>query len=156
MTSKSVEVILMKEVVKNLFELQSLEFEETYHHHLEKRIAELRAKIPAPILAHYDRLCDQGKKGVALLRNQTCSGCHMRVPLAMVLDVRHGNDVRLCDNCQRYLYLPEETPVAPRKEEHKVLGRPRPRSCRKAPLSAKEGRLLPLPGHLTRRKMVGC
>jgi len=59
-------------------------------------------------------LADQGKKGVALLRNQTCSGCHMRVPLGMVLDVKHGQDVCLCDNCRRYLYLPEEAPATGR------------------------------------------
>ena len=106
----------MKEIMKYLFELQSLEFDATIRPETEKRIAALRAKIPAPILAHYDRLADQGKQGVALLRNQTCSGCHMRVPLGVVLDVKHGHDVCLCDNCRRYLYLREETSVAGRTE----------------------------------------
>jgi predicted nucleic acid-binding Zn-ribbon protein len=101
----------MKEIMKNLFELQTLEFEKTIRPDTEERIAELRAKIPAPILAHYDRLCDQGKKGLAVIRNQTCSGCHMRLPLAVVMDVRHALDVCLCDNCRRYLYLPEPTPA---------------------------------------------
>jgi hypothetical protein len=103
--------MFMKEIMKNLFELQSLEFEVKIHPDNEERIAELRAKIPAPILAHYDRLADQGKKGVAVLRNQTCSGCHMRVPLGVVLDLKHCNDVCLCDHCRRYLYLREETPA---------------------------------------------
>jgi hypothetical protein len=102
--------------MKHLFELQSLEFDDTLHADTEERIAELRAKIPAPILAHYDRLADQGKKGVALLRNQTCSGCHMRVTLAVVMDLKHGHDVCLCDNCRRYLYLPSESAVAGRKQ----------------------------------------
>ncbi len=102
----------MKEIMKHLFELQSFEFEATIRPETEKRVAALRAKIPAPILAHYDRLADQGKKGVALLRNQTCSGCHMRVPLGVVLDLKHGHDVVLCDHCRRYLYLREEAPVS--------------------------------------------
>lgn len=101
---------LMKEIMENLFELQSLEFDKTIRPKTQDRIAELRAKIPAPILAHYDRLADQGKKGVAVVRNQTCSGCHMRLPLGLVLDVRHAQDVCLCDNCRRYLYLPEPKP----------------------------------------------
>jgi len=104
----------MKEIMQNLFELQLLEFDTTIRSDTEAHIAALRTKIPAPILAHYDRLADQGKKGVALLRNQTCSGCHMRVPLGMVLDVKHGQDVCLCDNCRRYLYLPEEAPATGR------------------------------------------
>ena len=102
----------MKKIMQNLFELQTLEFDETIRPDTEERIAKLRAKIPAPILAHYDRLGDQGKKGVALLRNQTCTGCHMRVPLAVVMDLRHAEDVCLCDNCRRYLYLREETTTA--------------------------------------------
>ena len=91
--------------MQNLFELQLLEFDQTIRPGTEERIAELRAKIPAPILGHYDRLGARGKKGVALLRNQTCTGCHMRVPLNVVLDLKHGEEVCLCDNCQRYLYL---------------------------------------------------
>ena len=48
-----------------------------------------------------------GKKGVAPLRNQTCAGCHIRVPVAVVFNLKHGEDVCLCENCGRYLYLPE-------------------------------------------------
>jgi predicted nucleic acid-binding Zn-ribbon protein len=103
----------VKEIMKNLFELQTLEFEGTVRAHNQERIADLRKTVPAPILAHYDRLGDQGKKGIAVLRNQTCSGCHMRVPLAVVMNLRHGEDVCLCDNCRRYLYLREETAPAP-------------------------------------------
>ena len=94
--------------MRNLFELQTLEFEETVQPDTEVRIAELRAKIPPPILGHYDRMGARGKKGVALLRHQTCTGCHMRVPLGVVLELSHGEDVRLCDNCQRYLYLRDD------------------------------------------------
>ena len=97
------------EIMRNLFELQSLEFDATIQPDTEERIAELRGKIPTPILAHYDRLGDRGKKGVALVRHQTCSGCHIGVPLGLILDLRRGEDVRLCDNCQRYLYLRDET-----------------------------------------------
>jgi len=108
----------MKELMKNLFELQSLEFEGVIKSGDEEKIAALRAKIPAPILGHYDRLCD--KKGVAVLRNQTCSGCHMRVPLGVVLDLKRGDDVRLCDNCRRYLFLRDEAPETPRKQRRKA------------------------------------
>jgi predicted nucleic acid-binding Zn-ribbon protein len=98
----------MKEIMRNLFELQSLEFDETIQSDTEARIADLREKILKPILSHYDRLGDKGKKGVALLHHQTCSGCHMRVPLGVVMDLKHGEEVCLCDNCQCYLYLPED------------------------------------------------
>ena len=98
----------MNQMMRNLFELQALEFEETVKPNTEELVKELRAQIPAPVLAHYQRLCDSGKKGVALLRNQNCTACHMSVPVGVVLSLKRGTDVCLCGNCGRYLYLPEE------------------------------------------------
>ena len=98
----------MKKLIDDLLKLQSLEFDEHVGPDMEKRIAELRAKIPAPILGHYDRLVARGKKGVAIIRNQVCTGCHMQVPRGVVLTLMHGEDVQLCGNCGRYLHLPEQ------------------------------------------------
>jgi predicted nucleic acid-binding Zn-ribbon protein len=99
----------MNELIENMFELQSLEFEETVQPNTEERMAALRAKIPKLILDHYDRMGDRGKKGVALVRHQTCSACHMGVPLGQMLNLRKAADVCLCGSCGRYLYLREET-----------------------------------------------
>jgi predicted nucleic acid-binding Zn-ribbon protein len=117
----------MNGIMQKLFELQSLEFEETIQPNTEERILKLRAKIPGAILSHYDRLCASGKKGVALLRDQICTGCHLRVPLGVVLELKHGEDIRLCENCTRYLYLPrEEAETAtqnrrkPRAQAHEI------------------------------------
>ena len=97
----------MKQMMQNLFELQTLEFDAELQPDNEVRIARLRTKIPGPILGHYDHQGARGKKGVAPVLHQTCSGCHMRVPLAVVMTLSHGDDIRLCENCQCYLYLPE-------------------------------------------------
>jgi len=117
----------MKELMQKLFELQALEFDETIQPDTEVRRAELRAKIPLPILGHYDRLCARGKKGVALLNHRTCSGCHMRVPVGVVLNLRHGADVELCDNCGRYLYLREDA-VTPGEAAPKIIAAPEGRA----------------------------
>ena len=103
----------MNEIMQNLFELQSLEFDETFRPETDQCIAGLRAKIPAPVLTHYDRLCARGKKGVAFLHHQTCGGCHMHVTLGKLLELKHGDEVRTCDNCGRYLYLAETVDEAP-------------------------------------------
>ena len=97
----------MNKLLLILIELQSLEFEETIRPDIEDRIAKLCAKIPKPILDHYDRLGDRGKKGVAPLRNQTCAGCHIGVPVAVVMNLKHAEEICMCENCGRYLYLPE-------------------------------------------------
>ena len=108
----------MKELIENLVKLQTLQFAETTDAAAEKQIAELRAKIPPPIHAHYARLVERGKKGVAAVRNQICTGCHVQVPRATVITLMHGDDIQLCESCGRYLYLPEatETKTVPRKK----------------------------------------
>ncbi len=99
----------MSELMQNLARLQSLEFGEIKEKNVEASKAKLRAKIPAPVLAHYDRLTVRGKKGVAIVREQVCTGCHMRLPMAVIVTLMHGRDVQLCDSCGRYLYLPDAT-----------------------------------------------
>src|SRR5690349_10986025 len=95
----------MNELITNLLKLQNLDFAETRNKSDEERKSELRALIPQPILGHYDRLVVRGKKGVAVVRNQVCTGCHMRLPIGTINTLMQGNDVRLCDMCGRYLYL---------------------------------------------------
>ncbi len=71
----------------------------------------MRGKIPPQILGHYDRLVAQGKKGVTAIRGQICSSCHIRVPLGAIMTLKRGEDIQLCENCGRYLYLQEEPPA---------------------------------------------
>ncbi|HUB87294.1 MAG TPA: C4-type zinc ribbon domain-containing protein [Verrucomicrobiae bacterium] len=95
-----------------------MESSETQNENDEVVIFELRNTIPAQILGHYDRLVARGKKGIAAVRHQTCTGCHMNVPLAVVLALQHGEDIQLCENCGRYLYL-DETPEPAKPEKKK-------------------------------------
>jgi len=100
-------------MMRNVLKLQTLEFGETKDTGDAALIAELRSIIPRQILEHYDRLRARGKKGVAAVRNQVCGSCHMRVPLGVVMTLRHGQDIQLCENCGRYLYLPEDPETTP-------------------------------------------
>ena len=102
----------MKELLQNLVKLQSLEFGEVKEKNAEATMTELRGKIPPQILAHYERLVVRGKKGVAIVRDQVCTGCHMRLPIGVITTLMHGRDVQLCDTCGRYLYLPDATKPA--------------------------------------------
>src|SRR6266699_2344336 len=92
--------------MQNLLKLQALEFGEARDKRAESEVAELRSQIPQPILAHYDRLAVRGKKGVAVVHNQVCSGCHMRLPIGTINTMMQGHEFQLCDSCGRYLYLP--------------------------------------------------
>src|SRR5262245_2748786 len=96
----------MNLVTQNLLKLQAIEFGEVVAS-FATEISELRTQIPLPVLGHYDRLRVRGKKGVAVIRNQTCTGCHMRQPLGKITVLMRGQDIQLCDSCGRYLYLPD-------------------------------------------------
>ena|SRR5438105_14799486 len=119
----------MNELLTNLLKLQALEFGETTEKNIQPAVAELRGVIPVQILAHYDRLAVRGKKGVAVIRNQVCSGCHMKLPIGTLNVLMHGTDVRLCDTCGRYLYLPD--PAESEFVEKIAATKPAPKAARK-------------------------
>lgn len=108
----------MNDTIEKLLQLQTLKFDDATDTAIHGKIEELRGEIPTQILGHYDRLVARGKKGVAALRNQVCTGCHVQVPLATTLTLMRGDDIRICDSCGRYLYLakPAEAPKVAKRE----------------------------------------
>jgi predicted nucleic acid-binding Zn-ribbon protein len=105
----------MIDALTSLLKLQALDFNEAKTPEQEGEVTALRARVPQPILAHYDRLVARGKKGVAVVRNQVCTGCHMRLPIGTINTLMQDQDIQLCDTCGRYLYLlspAEEAPAA--------------------------------------------
>lgn len=135
----------MNAVLQSLLNLQALEFGEVTGKSVAAQITELRGQIPPPILGHYDRLRVRGKKGVALVRNHVCTGCHLQQPIGKITILMRGEDIQLCDSCGRYLHLPDPVdteivePVAvakpPPKRSEKPAAKPRKRSPRKALLT---------------------
>jgi len=102
----------MNAVIQTLLKLQAIDFADAIDASSEPQIQEYRTQVPTPILAHYDRLRVRGKKGVAIVRNKTCTGCHMQQPIGKITVLMRNEDIQLCDTCGRYLYLPTETETA--------------------------------------------
>jgi predicted nucleic acid-binding Zn-ribbon protein len=123
----------MNSILQYLLKLQALEFGETTEKNIQAQAAELRGKLPQPIVGHYDRLRVRGKKGVAVVRNQVCTGCHMHVPIGQITELMRGEDIQLCETCARYLYLPDPaepaflSQVEPAKPAPKAKAKPRKR-----------------------------
>ena len=101
----------MNTILQNLLKLQALDFSEATGKNVEAQAAELRGTIPPAIISHYERLRVRGKKGIALVRNQVCTGCHMHVPIGQITVLMRGEDIQLCETCGRYLYLPDAAEV---------------------------------------------
>lgn len=121
----------MNNTMQNLLKLQTLEFGEGGGKNVEAQAAVLRGTIPQPILDHYDRLRARDKKGVAVVRNQSCTGCHMRVPIGQITVLMRGEIIQLCETCGRYLYLPDpaETELLTQVEPAKPAAKPRKRKA---------------------------
>jgi hypothetical protein len=133
-------IAFMNDVLQTLLKLQTYQFDETAEKVTEAQTAELRSKVPQPILAHYDRLAVRGKKGVAVVRNQVCTGCHMRLPIGTINTLMQGTDIQLCDSCGRYLYLP--TPAESEFVEHMAAVKPEGKA-KPAPKARKRKALAP-------------
>ncbi len=114
----------MKQIIEKLLALQKLQLSlEPLSLAAESQANELRVKVPKPILDHFDRLIAQGKTGVAVARNGVCCGCHLRLSSGTAASLAHEDDIHICDNCGRYLYmapaeneLPAEKPAKPVKK----------------------------------------
>jgi predicted nucleic acid-binding Zn-ribbon protein len=119
----------MNVVLQNLSKLQALEFGEAGAKNATGEAEALRGVIPQPFLGHYDRMRARGKKGLAAVRNQVCTGCHMKQPPGKIATILRGEDIQLCDSCGRYLYVPPETPAEPAASaaEAKKPAKPRKR-----------------------------
>jgi predicted nucleic acid-binding Zn-ribbon protein len=123
----------MNNTIPNLLKLQALEFGEVADKNVETQTAELRRKLPQPILDHYDRLRIRGKKGVSVVRNQVCTGCHMRVPIGQITVLMRAEDIQLCESCGRYLYLPD--PAETEFLSHVVAAKPAPKPRKRRALA---------------------
>ena len=80
---------------------------------LERQIAQkenerndLAAGFSKGLLDRYDQL-RKGKRGTAVvpLKNEQCSGCHMRVSQNLINEVRRGQSLIACETCSRIVYL---------------------------------------------------
>jgi uncharacterized protein len=72
--------------------------------------------LPKPVSAMFKRISARIRDGVAVAeaRNGACTACYMSLRPQVMADVRRGEEVITCDNCNRILYY------APDKAAHPV------------------------------------
>jgi uncharacterized protein len=70
------------------------------------------ADLPKTVSSLYNRISARIRDGVAMAeaRNGACSACFMALRPQVMAQVRRGDDVVTCDNCNRILfYVPKDT-----------------------------------------------
>jgi predicted nucleic acid-binding Zn-ribbon protein len=72
----------------------------------------LVATLPKQMSALYNRISTRIRDGIAVAeaRNGSCTACFMSLRPQVMAEIRRGDDVIVCDNCNRILYyVPKET-----------------------------------------------
>jgi predicted nucleic acid-binding Zn-ribbon protein len=66
----------------------------------------LAATLPKSMSALYNRISARIRDGIAVAeaRNSSCTACFMSLRPQVMAEIRRGEDVMVCDNCNRILY----------------------------------------------------
>jgi predicted nucleic acid-binding Zn-ribbon protein len=72
-------------------------------------------ELPKSTSALFNRISARIRDGIAVAeaRNGACTACYMALRPQIMADVRRGNEVITCDNCNRILYYEPENAAQP-------------------------------------------
>ncbi|HEY5648402.1 MAG TPA: C4-type zinc ribbon domain-containing protein [Nitrospiria bacterium] len=77
----------------------------------EKQRETIASGVDEGILKKFRKLVSQGReKAVVPIENGSCGGCYMNLPPQLVAEVKTGNVILSCSQCQRILYWTEKLP----------------------------------------------
>ena len=67
------------------------------------------ATLPARLASIYDRLAQRSRDGVAVAEvvGGACSACYMHLRPQVQLNVKKGDEIVVCENCSRIMYMPK-------------------------------------------------
>lgn len=72
---------------------------------LDRKIADMEARLPPAVRSRYERLTRRGRAVVPVIGG-VCYGCFVRVPTAVwAADAGRNEELHVCENCGRFLYL---------------------------------------------------
>lgn len=122
----------MKRIIEKFAELQSLVLP---HPPADgpgaERVRQLRFEVPISLLAYFDRRIACGRKAVAVVRNDVCGECHMRLPFGLAASLASAEDVQRCEHCGSFLLVTAED-IELQRKAHEEMRRKRVRMMRRA------------------------
>jgi hypothetical protein len=72
---------------------------------LQRARAAAAEGLDAALTARYEKIATRRRPAVAVARNETCMGCRVSLPPQLLLEMRKGETLITCGNCQRILVL---------------------------------------------------
>jgi predicted nucleic acid-binding Zn-ribbon protein len=71
---------------------------------LREKAEELKDRLGPEVNTTYERISGQVDRVVVPVLNGICYGCFMAVPRAWASEAKENEEVRVCENCGRFLY----------------------------------------------------
>ena len=69
---------------------------------------ELAKDLDPNLVFKFERIIrNKGGLGIVAIQSKVCTGCHMRLPVQFVNDVRKEEEIKFCPYCSRVLYYDE-------------------------------------------------
>jgi predicted nucleic acid-binding Zn-ribbon protein len=71
---------------------------------------EVFVTLPATLAGVYNRLAVRSRDGIAVAEvvNSSCSACYMQLRPQVMVNVKKGDEIILCESCSRILYVPQK------------------------------------------------
>jgi hypothetical protein len=87
-----------------------------YERCLTTRVGTLELRVPrsrdgsfsTELFERYQRIRDRRGSVLVPVENETCGGCHSRIPAQRINEIREGDKVHYCEFCNRMLYWHED------------------------------------------------
>lgn len=70
----------------------------------ERRIGELRGKLPTALLSHHDRMAGEGRESVAPVVGMSCGACHLKLPVGQLAELNQPGRIGVCPHCGVFLF----------------------------------------------------
>ncbi|WP_022849711.1 zinc ribbon domain-containing protein [Limisalsivibrio acetivorans] len=91
---------------------QKKEEDSEFSTELEEKLKEredLASKVKRSVLSKYERVRN-ARDNLAIVRtiDETCTGCYIKVPPQLYVDVRKEEQLLQCPHCQRFLYYKDD------------------------------------------------
>jgi len=88
---------------------------------------QMRAGVNEDLLRHYERVSKFRGSGISEVRDHKCMACQVMLRPQIYNDVRTGQQMVVCDSCQRVLYFNPANEMQALEPEHKRVRRHHPK-----------------------------
>ncbi|WDV44509.1 C4-type zinc ribbon domain-containing protein [Clostridiaceae bacterium M8S5] len=75
---------------------------------LRTKLQQLNSKIEPDFIKKYNAISKMKHRAVVKVKNKSCTGCHMNIPLSTISRLKKDEVVCYCDNCGRILLYSKE------------------------------------------------